>query len=850
MTALEDHPASSLSAVDILDEAQHDQLLVEWNKTAVDADVSTLPGLFAVQVERTPDAVAVVFEGGALTYREVDTRANQLARLLIARGVGAEVRTAIAMERGVDVVVAMLAVVKAGGVYVPVDPAYPADRIGFTLTDAGARLLLTSEALSPVMAGFGVPVVAVDDPSVAAELAELHASPLVDRVLPDHPAYVIYTSGSTGRPKGVVVTHRNVTGLFAQTQGLFEFGPQDVWSWFHSFAFDFSVWELWGALLHGGRVVVVPFEVSRSAQEFLALLEREGVTMLSQTPSAFYQLMAAAEERPTAVTRLRAVVFGGEELDPGRLEPWWARHGAGGPRMVNMYGITETTVHVSFQELTASEASSGSAIGQGIPGLGVFVLDERLRPVPVGVAGELYVAGGQLARGYLGRAALTGERFVASPFGGAGERMYRTGDRARWTAEGRLIFAGRADAQVKIRGFRIEPGEVEAVVGTHALVEQVAVVVREDTPGDKRLVAYVVGNATESELRDSVADRLPAYMVPSVFVVLDELPLTVNGKLDRKALPIPAYAAGGGRAPATVQEEILCQAFAQVLGVDRVGVDDDFFALGGHSLLATRLVSRVRAVLGVEVGLRTLFEVPTPAGLAGRLGQAGEARPALVVGVRPERVPLSYAQRRLWFIGQLEGPSATYNIPMSLRLTGRLDRRALESALVDVLGRHEVLRTVFAVADGEPYQQILPVETCGFELAVTEVGEEGLADAVAEAARYAFDLSAEIPLRASLLGVGPDEHVLVVVVHHIAGDGWSMGPLARDVSLAYAARCAGRAPVWDVLPVQYADYALWQRELLGDEGDPGSVLSRQVEYWRGALAGVPEELTLPTDRPR
>ncbi|WP_217241543.1 amino acid adenylation domain-containing protein, partial [Streptomyces sp. AC555_RSS877] len=553
VAALEDDPGSSLSAVDILDEAQHDQLLVEWNKTAVDADVSTLPGLFAMQAARTPDAAAVVCEGRSLTYRELDRRANQLARLLISRGVGAEVRTAIALERGVDVVVAMLAVVKAGGVYVPVDPAYPADRIGFTLADAGARLLLTSETLRPVMGGFGVPVVAVDDPSVAAELAELHAAPLVERVLPDHPAYVIYTSGSTGRPKGVVVTHRNVTGMFAQTRGLFEFGPQDVWSWFHSFAFDFSVWELWGALLHGGRVVVVPFEVSRSTQEFFALLEREGVTMLSQTPSAFYQLMAAAEERPAAVARLRAVVFGGEELDPGRLEPWWARHGAGGPRMVNMYGITETTVHVSFQELAASEARSGSTIGQGIPGLGVFVLDERLRPVPVGVAGELYVAGGQLARGYLGRAALTGERFVACPFGGAGERMYRTGDRARWTAEGRLIFAGRADAQVKIRGFRIEPGEVEAVVGAHALVEQVAVVVREDTPGDKRLVAYVVGNAAESELRESVADRLPAYMVPSAFVVMRELPLTVNGKLDRKALPAPVLRAGGGRVPASVQ---------------------------------------------------------------------------------------------------------------------------------------------------------------------------------------------------------------------------------------------------------------------------------------------------------
>ncbi|TQF02768.1 amino acid adenylation domain-containing protein [Kitasatospora acidiphila] len=645
--ALEQAPQARLGSLGVLGADELRQLVVEWNRTDAEVASSTLPGLFAAQVERTPDAVAVVFEGVEVSYGELDARANRLARLLVGRGVGAESVVGVCLERGVEVVVAILAVVKAGGAYLPVDPAYPDDRIGYTLGDSGARLVLTCAELAGRLGGFGVQAVALDEPSVVGELAALDGGAVECVVSPGHPAYVIYTSGSTGRPKGVVVTHGSVTGLFAQTGPLFGgFGADDVWSCFHSFAFDFSVWELWGALLHGGRVVVVPHGVSRSPQEFLALIEREGVTVLSQTPSAFYQLAAVEEQRPGAVASLRAVVFGGEALDPARLDGWWGRHGDGGPRLVNMYGITETTVHVTFRELVSGEVGSGSVIGRGIPGLGVYVLDDFLRPVPVGVAGEMYVAGGQLARGYLGRPGLSAERFVASPFGVPGGRLYRTGDRAKWSRDGELVFAGRADDQVKIRGFRIEPGEVQSVVAGHPQVAQAAVVVREDTPGDKRLVAYVVpadrdqeGNELLELLREFVARQLPPQLMPSAVVVLEALPLTVNGKLDRKALPAPEYkgSAEVGRKPANAQEELLCQAFAEILGVPAVGVDDDFFRLGGHSVLATQLVSRVREVLGSTLSMRVLYEVSTPAGIAASLAQQTSGKKNARLALRPVR---------------------------------------------------------------------------------------------------------------------------------------------------------------------------------------------------------------------
>ena len=484
------------------------------------------------------------------------------------------------------------------------------------------------------------------------------------------------------------------------------------------------------------------------------------------------------------------------------------------------------------------------------------MLDANLEPVPVGIAGELYISGVQLARGYLRQPALSAERFVADPFAAPGNRMYRTGDLARWRADGVLEFLGRADQQLKIRGFRIEPGEIEAALLRHPRVAQAAVIAREDRAGDKRLVGYVVAKAAQSldgaELRNCLAGTLPDYMVPAAFVLLDGLPLTPNGKLDRKALPAPDFAVARSRwrAPRSPQEEILCTLFAEVLGVSSVGIEDNFFEMGGHSLLATRLVSRIRTSLGVELPIRSLFEAPTVAELAKRLNDAQAARPALEPLERPAQIPLSFAQRRLWFIGQLEGPSPTYNIALALRLRGRLDQGALEAALGDVVQRHESLRTLFAELNGAVFQRILEAARAQRRLEVVPATEATLAQALSDAARYCFDLGTEIPLRATLFTVDLNEQVLLLLVHHIAADGWSMLPLARDLTKSYAARLEGCRAQLPVLPVQYADYTLWQQQTLGDESDPESSLGRQLAFWKQTLDALPEQLELPTDRPR
>ncbi|MEU3087101.1 amino acid adenylation domain-containing protein [Streptomyces massasporeus] len=819
---------------------------------------ATLPALFAAQAAATPDAPALTADGTTWSYRELDERSNRLARALIARGIGPEDVVAVALPRSADLVLALLGVLKSGAAYVAVDPDYPPARIAYMLQDAAPELLITSSAARIATDQdhllIDAPEFRADADADGRDPRPVAADELVRPLRPGCRAYLTYTSGSTGRPKGVTTSHENVVRLFSTTREPLGYGPGDVWTLFHSAAFDFSVWEIWGALLHGGRLVVVPFEVSRSPQRFLRLLADEGVTVLSQTPSAFYQLMAGDQELPEVSRRLRlrTVVFGGEALQPARLAEWRRRHGGTGPALVNMYGITETTVHVTHVEL-GPEQGPDSVIGVPLADLTVHLLDERLRPVPVGAIGEMYVSGPGLARGYLGRPGLTGQRFVADPYGRPGERMYRTGDLARRDPAGRLTFVGRSDDQLKVRGFRIEPGEIEAALAECPGVALAAVALTEEREDDRRLVAFVVAedgaDPAPEEMKEAVRARLPEYMVPGRIIRTDALPLTANGKLDRAALttatnPADAPASGG----LSSRLDIMCALFALVLDEPEVGPDDDFFDLGGHSVLATTLITRIRSTFSVEVDLRVLFDDPTPRAVTAALDDAGLARPPLVRRERTTELEASYAQRRMWFLQQMDGPGGAYNIPSVLRIDGPLDVAALRAALGDVLARHESLRTVLPYVDGRLLQQVLPPTAPA--LAATPVTEAELDERLAAGARRPFDLAVEPPLRAELFSTGADAHVLLLVLHHCACDALSMRLIARDLDRAYAARAAGRAPRFDPAPVRYSDYTLWQNELLAADGTGGGLLETQVAYWREQLAGLPEQIELPTDRPR
>ncbi|WP_019931216.1 non-ribosomal peptide synthetase [Nocardia sp. BMG111209] len=815
--------------------------------------------LLTAAVESAADSVAVRYADAGkpesvreLTYRELDEASSRLARELIDRGVGAGDVVAIGIARSPESVLAIWSVAKTGAAYVPVDPAYPADRIAHIVSDSGAVLGLTTAAHRPAL-GAGVPWLVLDDGVASVSIAARPAHPIsyADRTRPvteQHPAYVIYTSGSTGRPKGVVVTHTGLGGLVAAEREHYRVDANSRVLHVCSPNFDVSVLELLLTFSAGATLVVSPPSVF-GGFELADLLRRERVSHMLITPGALESV------DPAGLPDLRVVVVAGDRFGP-ELVARWARDGR---LFHNGYGPTEATILATSTAPLAGDTPI--TIGTAVPGVGAFVLDGRLRPVPAGVVGELYLAGPALAQGYLNRPGLTAERFVADPFE-AGARLYRTGDLVRRNeSDGTIEYLGRSDFQVKIRGFRIELGEIDNALTAHPDVDYAVTIGRQLPSGATALVSYMLPRTDAvidvAALTDFLAETLPAYMIPASIMLLDEIPLTPVGKLDRARLPQPRFAVREFRAPSTPVEEIVADVFAALLLGDdeaRVGADDDFFELGGNSLLAAQAAARIGAALGARVPVQTLFETPTVAALAERVerhagaGAGQQLRPM----PRPERIPLSYAQQRMWFLNRFDPAGGVNNIPIAVRLTGRLDVPALRAAVRDLVQRHEVLRTVYPDLDGDGYQLVLPLSDPRAvpELPVLEGADAELPALIAAAVTEGFDVTTAPPLRLRAIRLAEADHVLVCVVHHIAGDGFSMAPLTRDLMTAYLDRLRGGAPEWAPPAVQYADYALWQRETLGAEDDPESLLGQQIAFWQRELAALPEQLDLPTDRVR
>jgi len=829
LVAMTSDPGRRLSSLDVLDEGERAGLDAIGNRAVLTEPAPapmSIPAAFAAQVVRAPEAVAISAGERTWTYGEVDQAANRLAHVLASQDVGPGERVALLLPRSAEAVVAMLAVAKTGAAYVPIDPAVPAARMQFVLGDAAPIAAVTTAGLADRLDGCDLAVVDIDGPAVDSQPGTALAAP---GPAPDDVAYLIYTSGTTGTPKGVAIPHRNVTRLLETLDADLELAGQ-VWSQCHSLAFDFSVWEIWGALLHGGRVVVVPDEVVRSPEELHTMLVAEQVTMLSQTPSAFYALQAADALSPElgGQLKLEAVVFGGEALEPQRLRTWLDDH-PGLPRLINMYGITETTVHASIREIVYDDVdSTASPIGVPLAHLGFFVLDGWLQPVPVGVVGELYVAGAGLAEGYVGRPGLTASRFLACPFGAPGTRMYRTGDLVWWGADG-LRYVGRADEQVKIRGHRIELGEIQTALAGLDGVTQAVVIAREDRPGDMRLVGYVTGTADPATARTALAERLPAYMVPAAVVVLEALPLTVNGKLDTRALPAPEFQdADRYRPPTDAVEEILAGIYAQVLGLERVGVNDSFFELGGDSILSMQVVARARAA-GLACRPRDIFVEQTVARLAGVVDRAG--------GLVDEGIGPVVATPIMRWLASVDGPVELFNQATVAQAPAGVTEADVVALLQALLDHHAMLR-LRVDDDGAG----------GWSLQVPEAGSvdareclhtvDVLSDEAVIAAGSRLDPAAGRMLSAVWVASAGQ---LVAIVHHLAVDGVSWRILLEDLNIAWAQFRAGQ-PV--ALPTTGTSFQRWASLLAEHASSPAVV--EHAQLWRQALA---TPAALPAVRP-
>ncbi|MBE8998845.1 amino acid adenylation domain-containing protein [Nostoc sp. LEGE 12447] len=861
------NPEERISQLPLLSQTEQQQLLVEWNDTQADYPVDKcIHQLFEEQVELTPDAIAVVFENQQLTYRQLNCCANHLAHYLQSLGIKPDTLVGICVERSIDMVVGLLGILKAGGAYLPLDPEYPTERLAFMLEDAQVSILLTQQRLIDRLPEHQAKLICLDE--AWEQIPQKNQDNPTTEVKAFHLANLIYTSGSTGKPKGVMVEHKGLCNLAQAQIQTFGLTSDSRVLQFASFSFDASISEILMALGSGATLYLGTKDSLLPGKPLIEQLSDRSITHITLPPSAL-AVMPGSE-----LLALQTIIVAGEASSSELIRQWSA-----GRNFFNAYGPTEASVCATIAKCT--EDDNKISIGKAIANLQVYILDEYLQPVPIGVPGELHIGGLGLARGYLNRPELTKEKFIPNPFKGAGEqggrgaeilpnsqspvpspRLYKTGDLARYLPDGNIEYLGRIDNQVKIRGFRIELGEIEELLNQHSDVQTACVIARQDNPGDKRLVAYVVGHKqhppTISQLRSFLSSQLPQYMIPHAFVMLESLPLTPNGKVDRRALRAPDSREGleiSFVAPRTPIEEMLTQIWTQALKVDQVGIYDNFFELGGHSLLATQLVSRIRNIFKVELPLREFFARKTVAELARSIEQLQQqdlelVSPPILPRVKNAELPLSYAQQRLWFLDQFEPNSAIYNIPMALHLVGTLNQVALEQSLYEIINRHEALRTNFVIVDGKPSQLIQTqtnwtvsvVDLKHLSTTEQEIATQQLAQ---QQANQPFDLANQALVRATLIVLSETEHVLSVCMHHIVSDAWSMGVFIQELAALYNAYSQGEPSPLTPLSIQYADFAIWQRNWL-----QGLVLQTQLSYWQQQLKAAPALLSLPTDRPR
>ena len=853
LAALAADPERRAASVSLLGAAERARVLAAGRGEARPASDALVHERIAARAAEAPERAAISCGERVLSYRELHREAGRLAARLRAAGVGVETPVAVFLERSAELGVALLATLRAGGAFVPVDPGYPRERVEYLLADSGAAVVVTRSGLAGSLPEGCAAVLCVDD---AADAAEPAGAAEAASAGPDALAYLVYTSGSTGRPKAAMVSHRSLVCYAEAMRERMGLTPSDRVLQFASPAFDVMIEEVFPAWLSGACVVFPEGDLLGSPRELARVLEERRVSV-AELPTAFWHewVRQTAEEGATLPASLRLMLVGGERVLAERLEQWAALR----TPLLHVFGLTETTVTTTTLRLEAGDDGSrwsSLPVGAPLAGAEVYVLDAEREPVPAGVPGELYVGGAAVARGYRARPELTAERYVPHPFSpGPGARLYRTGDRVRMLADGSLEFLGRMDRQAKIRGYRIEPAEVEAALCAHPAVREAAVVVGRDARGDGALVAYVAAEVEPAELREWLRARVPEYMVPGALVALERLPLTANGKVDLRALPAPEWGAEGGHvAPRTATEEVLAGIWAEVLELERVGAHDNFFERGGHSLLATRVVARVAASLGAEIPLRALFEAQTVAELAARVDAArrageGIALPPLVAVDRSGPLPLSFAQERLWFLHQMDPGGAGYNLPFPSRVAGPLDAGALERALGGLVRRHESLRTTFRPVDGGAVQVVHPAARARIPLAdlsglAPEARDREARRLAQEDAERPFDLRFGPLLRLALLRLGGDDHVMLLCMHHVVSDGWSMGVFFGELYALYAACARGEAPRLPAPAVQYGDFAVWQRGWLA-----GDALRRQLDWWRERLAGSPPALELPARPP-